>query len=173
MKFIKGFVTTIALYVGLSILFLYLAGTQFDAMFSSIGAIGNLFYAKLADPTITTVFSATVEYIPDPTNIAVLMEILGSVLPVAVAALVGSLVEKSSNSAKHIFLSTFLGLLVISAVGVMLQVLAWPAVGGITLVNNEFFYWEWFLPGALIMTALNAFVWCAIGLLATSAKWGG
>nr|MDO8112498.1 hypothetical protein [Candidatus Sigynarchaeota archaeon] len=175
MKFIKGFLVSIALYVGLSILFQGLAivgaGGAFESLFLGLDSISRLLYAYLADPALTTVFRATVLYIAAPTDWSILMAILGSVLPIALAAVLGSLAERKSGSVKYIFLSTFLGLMVIAAVGIILQVLNWPALG-VTLTTNHYEHWEWFLPGALIMTALNAFVWCAIGLFITSKGWG-
>lgn len=175
MKFIKGFVVSIVIYVGLSILFYGLMvmneGYAFTSIFSGLASISSLLYYYLANPTFMTVSQAVISFINLPTAWNAWIEILGCILPMAIAALIGSLVERKSGSTKYIFFSTFIGLLVIAFIGIAIQVLYWPPEG-ILLSTNHYMYWEWFLPGALIMTALNAFVWCAIGLFITNKGWG-
>ena len=147
------------------------AGNAFTSIFSGLTSISPLLYYYVASPTFMTVSQAVVSFITLPTAWSAWIEILGGILPIAIAALVGSLVERKSGSTKYIFFSTFIGLLVIAFIGIAIQVIYWPAAG-IFLGTNHYMYWEWFLPGALIMTALNAFVWCAIGLFITNKGWG-
>jgi uncharacterized protein YacL len=171
MKFIKGFVVTIALYVGLSLLFtiigLYLVLPEsVSLLFSSLDSIAPVFYWNLANPVILSVFQRTEAYIADPTNLSLLFVILGAVVPVIVAALIGSFAEKKSGSVKYIFLSSFIGLLVAAAIGMILQIVGWMPLG------VPFDTIAKFLTGGLIMSALNAFIWCAIGVFITSKGWG-
>jgi hypothetical protein len=173
MKFIKGFVVTIALYVGLSLLFTIIGNylvlpASVSVLFSSLETIAPVFYWYLANPVILSVFQGTVLYIGSPTQLSLLFGILGSIVPVIVAALIGSLVEKKSGSVKYIFLSTFCGLMVAAAIGMILQIVGWIPLGGIFTVD----YISKFLTGGLIMSALNAFIWCAIGVFITSKGWG-
>ncbi len=171
MKFIKGFVITIALYVGLSLLFtiigMYLILPEsVSLLFSSLVTIAPVFYASLANPVILSVFQGTVAYIGTPTNVSLLIGILGSIVPVIVAALIGSLAEKKSGSVKYIFLSTFCGLMVAAAIGMILWIVGWMPLGMTVDAMAKF------LTGGLIMSALNAFIWCAIGVFITSKGWG-
>ncbi|MBN2152964.1 MAG: hypothetical protein JW839_16045 [Candidatus Lokiarchaeota archaeon] len=177
MKFIKGFVVTIALYVGLSLLFTILVDYLSDPLlgpltvalrFSSLGAISEVFYMNLANPVVLSVFLGTVSYIAAPTDVFLLFAILGSVVPVIVAALIGSVAERKSGSVKYIFLSTFVGLLVAAVIGIILQIVGWIPLGGTYTLD----FFSKFLTGGLIMSALNAFIWCAIGVFITSKGWG-
>lgn len=172
MKFIKGFVITIALYIGLSVLFTILVDYLSDPLlgpvmvalrFSSLGTIAPVFYQNLASPVILGVFQGTVAYIAAPADLFLLFAILGSIVPVIIAALIGSLVEKKSGSVKYIFLSTFCGLMVAAAIGMILQIV------GVAMTFDAI---AKFLTGGLIMSALNAFIWCAIGVFITSKGWG-
>jgi hypothetical protein len=170
MKFIKGFVVTIALYIGLSMLFTIIQDYLLSPLavglrFSSLGLIAPMFYANLASPVILSVFQGTMDYIAAPTEVSLLFTILGSVVPVIVAALIGSLAEKKSGSVKYIFLSTFVGLLVAATVGIILQVVGGGMLVGLDAIAK-------FLTSGLIMSALNAFIWCAIGVFITSKGWG-
>jgi hypothetical protein len=172
MKFIKGFVITIALYVGLSLLFtiigMYLILPEsVSLLFSSLEMIAPVFYANLASPVIYSAFKGTVDYIGTPTNLSFLFGVLGSIVPVIVAALIGSLAEKKSGSVKYIFLSTFCGLMVAAAIGMILWIVGWMPLGVLTVD-----YISKFLTGGLIMSALNAFIWCAVGVFITSKGWG-
>lgn len=170
MKFIKGFGVTIALYLGLSIVFqavqAVMLETEIVAIFSSTSAISALLYGNLAVPTVTTTYASVIVYIADPTQMALLISILGLILPTAIAVIVGSVVERKSGEVRYVFLSTFAGLLVCAGAGIVIQILEWPT-GGVL----GYPYWEWFLPSALILSAFNAFFWGSIGLLATTKGW--
>ncbi len=168
MKFIKGFVVTIALYIGLSLLFtiigMYLILPEsVSLLFSNLGMIAPVFYANLANPVILSTFQNTMLYIATPTQLGLLFGVLGSVVPVIVAALIGSLAEKKSGSVKYIFLSTFCGLMVAAAIGMILR------IAGVAMSFDAI---AKFLTGGLIMSALNAFIWCAVGVFITSKGWG-
>jgi hypothetical protein len=167
MKFIKGFVTTIALYVGLSMVFsilsvYMLAPESVGLLFSSLGSIAPVFYLYLANPVILGVFNNTSAFITNPSDLSLLVNIFGSIVPVIVAALVGSIVERKSGSVKYIFLSTFVGLMVVASIGIVFQIVGMVDVDAISK----------FLTSGLIMSALNAFIWCAFGLFITSKGWG-
>ncbi|NMC07704.1 MAG: hypothetical protein GYA24_20995 [Candidatus Lokiarchaeota archaeon] len=170
MKFIKGFVVTIALYAGLSLLFAILVQylntvPPIIDPFASLDNLGKTFHSSLSQPVIASTFASTVAFILLPTNIGILLQALGSIIPVLVAALVGSIVEKKSGSVKFIFLSTFIALLVVAALGIILDM-----VGSGMLANMD--ATAKFLTSGLIMSALNAFIWCAIGVFVTSKGWG-
>jgi hypothetical protein len=70
-----------------------------------------------------------------------------------------------------VFSATFGGLILCSAIGIIIQVIFWPTVGGVTLFFSNYANWQWFLPATLIMSAFNAFLWSSIGLLLTSKTW--
>jgi len=175
MKFAKGFISSILIYFGLSLLFYGLKvmneGNAFATIFSGMTSIAPVMYYYVATPTFMTVFQAGVGFANLPTAWNLWIEILGSILPIAIAALVGSLMERKSGSTKYIFFSTYIGLLVIAFIGIIIQVIFWPEQG-IFLSTNHYLFWEWFLPGTLIMTSINAFVWCVIGLFITNKGWG-
>ncbi|MEX2681549.1 MAG: hypothetical protein Q6373_008110 [Candidatus Sigynarchaeota archaeon] len=178
MKFVKGFVITIALYIGLSMLFKILvtymnAPEDIGTLFASLGSISPIFYQYLANPVIMGVFYGINLYIDDPTDISLLLNILGCIVPVIVAALVGSVAEKKSGSVKYIFLSTFLGLMVAATIGIIFQIVDWPEAPVFVYMNGfPVQQWEKFITGGLIMSALNAFIWCAVGVFITSKGWG-
>jgi hypothetical protein len=178
MKFIKGFLVTIALYIGLSMVFSILvqylkAPEDVSTLFSGLGSISHIFYQNLANPVILGVFSGISGYIGDPTDLSLLISALAFIVPVIVAALVGSLAERKSGSVKYIFLSTFLGLMVVAILGIILQIVDWPESPlFVTLNGLPVQQWEKFITGGLIMSALNAFIWCAVGVFTTSKGWG-
>lgn len=177
MSFIKGFITTIALYFGLTLLFMVIVGVMasvpvadvFSGIFSGIDTVGYLFYSNLAIPTINLTFLqiVTIFILKDLT---LLVPLLGMILSPALAAILGAVVAKKSGTVKSVFSATFGGLLLCSGIGIILQVLKWPT-GGIMLGLSLYANWEWFLPAALIMTAFNAFFWSSVGLLLTSKTW--
>ncbi|MFX0103840.1 MAG: hypothetical protein ACFFCS_30035 [Candidatus Hodarchaeota archaeon] len=177
MSFAKGFITTILLYFGLTLVFAVIAGVMasipiadvFNTLFSGIEPIAYLLYSNLAIPTINLAFSqiVTIFIVRD---YLLLVPLLGMILPPALAAIIGAFVAKKSGTVKTVFSATFGGLLLCSVIGVILQVIRWPAFGvvlGLSIYPN----WEWFLPAALIMTAFNAFFWSAVGLLLTRKTW--
>jgi integral membrane sensor domain MASE1 len=178
MSFVKGFVTTILLYFGLTLLFtvldLVMLGTPvalaFSAIFSGVDSIGALLYSNLALPTVDVSFYAIASLFLSY-NTWLLVYLLGIILPPALAAIIGAVVAKKSGTVKSVFAGTFGGLLLVSVVGVIIQVLYWPTGIGVNLGFSYYLNWEWFLPSALIMTAFNAFFWSAVGLLLTSKTW--
>jgi hypothetical protein len=178
MKFVKGFIVSLIVYFGLSILFYGLkvmnAGNDFADIFSVASdnmQFASLLYYYVASPTFMTVFQSVILFANSPTAWGAWIEILGSIVPIAVAALLGSLAERKSGSTKYIFFSTYIGLLVIAFIGIAIQAAFWPTAG-LSLSANYYLHWEWFVPSALIMTSINAFVWCAIGLFITNKGWG-
>jgi len=178
MKFIKGCVTTIALFIGLSMLFSIIQEAMspsgdVNTLFASLGATSLIFYQYIANPVILGVLNGTVSFIGTPDDISILVGIFGSIVPIIVAALVGSLVERKSGSVKYIFLSTFLGLMVAATIGIIFQIADWPEAPIFVALNGlPVQQWEKFITGGLIMSALNAFIWCAVGLFITSKGWG-
>ena len=176
MKFVKGFIVSIVIYVGLSFLFYGLVQNSFTDIFSNgMTSLSPVFYFFIASPSFMTVFDSIFSLVHSPTSLDLWIWVLGSILPIAVAVLVGSLVERKSGSTKYIFFSTFMGLLVIAFIGIAIQAMSWPPEGitlGLPFIGNQYQFWEWFLPGALITAAINAFVWCSIGLFITNKGWG-
>lgn len=172
MKFIKGFIITIAVYFGLSFLFLALAtslaGGDISALFSSPSSIASIFYTSLASPGISTSIQAAFGIGIIGIDVILLYIMLYAVTP-ALAAILGSLAERKSNTLKHIFSATWLGLMTPLAIGVIIQVVAWDQVALFGVLGYT--RWQWFLPGTLIMGAIMAFFWCSIGLLIIRKKW--
>ena len=170
MKFIKGFAVTIALYLGLVVLFQVIAAVMAEieiaALFTDTSAISALLYGNLAVPTVSVTYLYIMALIGDPTHTVAIVSLLGLLLPTALAVIVGSIAERKTGTVKHVFLSTFAGLLACAGVGIALQIINWPTGGVLGYV-----YWEWFLPSALILAAFNAFFWGSIGLLATAKGW--
>ncbi|MHA1791353.1 MAG: hypothetical protein ACTSVI_01830 [Promethearchaeota archaeon] len=193
MKFVKGFITTIAVYFGLSLIFSILAminsGNSIADLFSDMNNLASIFYQYQAIPSITTSFMALIALIVS-SDIGWLIIFLSSIVPISIAPIIGSIAEGRSGSVKHIFSATFLGLFTCSAIGVLIQVISWPDGGvNLNIINGSssnmeliyiisfmnsavtFPYWQWFLPAALGMSALNGFIWCSVGLMITSKKW--
>ncbi len=175
MKFIKGFVVTIVVYVGLSLVFQILpgllgfGGISIAELFASMGSISGLFVTYLASPVVTSTITSLLVYLVDLTAFQYLLAMLASILPVALAAILGSLAEKKSGTVGTIFGSAFAGLLVCAGVGILLFVL--DIMGAGTITDPVFRAMIWFIEVSMIMGAINAFIWCSIGLFATSKVW--
>jgi len=175
MKFIKGFVVTIVLYVGLSLIFQVLpgllgfAGPSLTDLFADMGSMSVLFVGYLANPVVTSTISSLLLYLYDLTQFQLLIAMLGAILPVALAAIFGSLTEKKSGTVGTIFGSAFAGLLVCAGVGVLLFTV--DLMGAGPLGDPEIRALIWFIEVSLIMGAINALIWCSIGLFATSKVW--
>lgn len=183
-KFVKGFFVSLGLFLGLSIIYAIivdaLSGGNIGAAFSDIGAFSQMLYGSASQPSISILvqylgISATINPAGLTMDTTLIMSLLGFILPVALAGILGSVAERKSLTLTHIFFSVFLGIMVVSTLGIILQVIVWPDNGlditilGLIPVKIE--YWQWFLPSALTLSAFNAFFWCAIGLLITSKTW--
>ncbi|MHA1717178.1 MAG: hypothetical protein ACTSXP_16150, partial [Promethearchaeota archaeon] len=97
-----------------------------------------------------------------------LIAALGTIIPVAISALIGTLLTRKAGKVKSIFFGPFLGLLVGMLIGVIIQIVKWET-GTTIILGIE--YWQWFLPSAIVLGALNAAFWSGLGLLLTRKKW--
>ncbi|MHA1683893.1 MAG: hypothetical protein ACTSUE_23340 [Promethearchaeota archaeon] len=171
MKFIKGFLISIALYIGLSLVFsvalLSISGGDIGALLSSTSGWGSILYQDMAVPTISNVITITLAQVATGFNLPLTLLMLDYTLPIAVAAIIGSLVERKAGSVKYIFISTFLGLMTCLIIGDILIGLNWSTIG----TTTGYAQLTWFLIGTLITGAINGAIWCSVGLLVTRKKW--
>jgi hypothetical protein len=172
MKVIKGFFSTIVLFIAFSIVMAVvgaaLAGEPISAMFSVPGAISTLVIGGLNFPFGTAISVAIVEaYEGSVTLITSTNTILFILIPAGVAAIVGSVIERKSGSSGSIFAATFLGLIVCLVLGIIIAIpdtITEIAAIGIAAELTM-------LVSTIILGILNAAFWSSIGLIITSKNW--